>query len=412
MSALALPLGTLLETLRGRAAEQLARKSPESAFAVCFLGADIPPQVEGEVVKESDHVEAVERGESPALAIEGYKLWSARSESPFGPPASWAKGMDRLSKRDPFALDRQTFAFRPFELVGIAAGIARVGVHSDWLGNVLSRLGKDHNLTSRQRLFLGLAHSLARAGKDPQTAIPLEGAAVGLGELALGTWLSTEFEIPVRIDGLSPGEDPTQVLLRRSLIEPTDSVEGAEAIMLSKILRAAVRDAVDELAADAGRLGLRTKWALREVVSMCRRFDVSARQLQSRHASRTTLTMSDEYDVQDLLHVLLLSRFDDVRPEEWTPSYAGKSARTDFLLKREEVFIEAKKTRPALRDREVTEQLAVDLGFYRQHPNCRALVCFVYDPDHLLKNPAAIEADLSGVRDGLSVQVVVCPRGS
>jgi hypothetical protein len=41
-----------------------------------------------------------------------------------------------------------------------------------------------------------------------------------------------------------------------------------------------------------------------------------------------------------------------------------------------------------------------------------ALVCFVYDPDHLLQNPAAIEADLSVVRDGLAVQVVVCPRGS
>ena len=242
--------------------------------------------------------------------------------------------------------------------------------------------------------------------------VALEAGAVGIGEFALGMWLSTEFEISVRVDGLPRGEEPTQALLRRSLVEPTDSVEGAEALMLSKILQAAVLDSVNQLAAEAGKLGLRTKSALREVVSMCRRFDIAARQLLHRHASRGTLTISDEYDVQDLLHAMLLSRFDDVRPEEWTPSYAGKSARTDFLLKREEVFIEAKKTRAGLRDREVTEQLAVDLGFYRQHPSCRALVCFVYDPDHLLQNPAAIEADLSGVRDGLAVQVVVCPRGS
>jgi hypothetical protein len=28
----------------------------------------------------------------------------------------------------------------------------------------------------------------------------------------------------------------------------------------------------------------------------------------------------------------LISRFDDIRPEEYTPSYAGGSSRIDFLL--------------------------------------------------------------------------------
>ena len=45
-----------------------------------------------------------------------------------------------------------------------------------------------------------------------------------------------------------------------------------------------------------------------------------------------------------LLHALLLLYFDDIRAEEWTPSYAGKSARMDFLLKNEGVVIEVKKT--------------------------------------------------------------------
>ena len=37
--------------------------------------------------------------------------------------------------------------------------------------------------------------------------------------------------------------------------------------------------------------------------------------------------------------------FDDIRAEEWTPSYAGKCARVDFLLKNEKIVIEVKKTR-------------------------------------------------------------------
>ena len=63
------------------------------------------------------------------------------------------------------------------------------------------------------------------------------------------------------------------------------------------------------------------------------KFHRVARQLRNRHNGRPTLDVNDEYDVQDLLHALLKMYFDDVRPEEWTPSYAGKSARMDFLLK-------------------------------------------------------------------------------
>jgi len=82
------------------------------------------------------------------------------------------------------------------------------------------------------------------------------------------------------------------------------------------------------------------------VIRICRRFPVVATELQTRHAGRGSHVIDDEYDVQDLLRALLRIDFEDVRPEEWTPSYAGKSARLDFLLKREKIVVEVKKTRP------------------------------------------------------------------
>ena len=42
--------------------------------------------------------------------------------------------------------------------------------------------------------------------------------------------------------------------------------------------------------------------------------------------------MEDEYDVQDLFHALLTIYFEDIRKEEWSPSYAGGASRMDFLL--------------------------------------------------------------------------------
>src|SRR5205807_5749974 len=48
---------------------------------------------------------------------------------------------------------------------------------------------------------------------------------------------------------------------------------------------------------------------------LANRFHLVAQQLRRRHGGRTTLEISDEYDVQDLLHALLLLEFDDVRTE-------------------------------------------------------------------------------------------------
>ena len=68
--------------------------------------------------------------------------------------------------------------------------------------------------------------------------------------------------------------------------------------------------------------------------------------------TETTLDVEDEYDVQDLLHALLRLYFKDIRPEEWTPGYAGTSSSMDFLLHPEEIVIEVKKTRKGLRANE------------------------------------------------------------
>jgi hypothetical protein len=149
--------------------------------------------------------------------------------------------------------------------------------------------------------------------------------------------------------------------------------------------------------------------ALPRILLLCKRFHLVARQLQARHAKKPTLVIEDEYDVQDLFGSLLRLDFDDIRPEEWTPSYAGKSARVDFLLKRENIVIEIKKTRPSLRAKEIGDQLIIDIGRYKKHPGCRTLVCFVYDPDFQITNPAELEDDLSGQHDTMDVRVVVSP---
>ena len=94
------------------------------------------------------------------------------------------------------------------------------------------------------------------------------------------------------------------------------------------------------------------------------RFHSVARQLRNRYAGRPTIDVEDEYDVQDLFHALLMIEFEDIRPEEWVPSYAGSSSRIDFLLKQEKIVVEIKKTRKGLGAKEVGEQLIIDIKKY------------------------------------------------
>lgn len=156
---------------------------------------------------------------------------------------------------------------------------------------------------------------------------------------------------------------------------------------------------LDVRLADAGLRGTTPSDAIETVNQICSRFHLVAKQLQQRHNARPTLSITDEYDVQDLLHGLLRLHFDDVRPEEWTPSYAGGAARMDFLLKAEETAVEAKMTRKGRGAKEVSDELIVDATRYKEHGNCKTLVCFIYDPEGQIKNPRGIESDLAKLSD-------------
>lgn len=168
-----------------------------------------------------------------------------------------------------------------------------------------------------------------------------------------------------------------------------------------------VRDVTDEQITTSAVSALPQKSDAIDLV--CLRFHTVATQLRDRRENRPTLDVADEYDVQDLLHALLRIFFDDVRPEEWVPSYAGKSARMDFLLPATETVIEAKRTRPGLNAKELGDQLIVDIVRYKTHPLCKKLVCFVYDPEGRITNPRGIEHDLTKNDSTFQVKVIIAP---
>ena len=135
--------------------------------------------------------------------------------------------------------------------------------------------------------------------------------------------------------------------------------------------------------------------------------------LEHRRRDARSLTFESEYDIQDLLHSQLRPWVSDIRPEEFTPSYAGSATRMDFLLPEHKLVIEIKRVRDKAHASKVSDELIVDIEHYRRHQDCDQLWCAVYDPDLLTKNPTGMISDLEGSRstsDGsVSVHVLVIP---
>ena len=135
-----------------------------------------------------------------------------------------------------------------------------------------------------------------------------------------------------------------------------------------------------------------------------------ARQILIRHLKRDSIEIKDEYDVQDLLHAILELHFDDVREEEYTPSYAGMNSRMDFFINDYGIAVEVKKTSKSLKDKEIGAQLLVDISRYQTHKNIKTLICFVYDPDGFIRKPIGLGNDLMKASSNLEVKVIICPK--
>lgn len=141
------------------------------------------------------------------------------------------------------------------------------------------------------------------------------------------------------------------------------------------------------------------------------RFNSVIHQLKHRYNNRATLKVDDEYDVQDLLHAILKIFFEDIRPEEPTPSYAGGHRKMDFLLKSERTVIEVKMTRESLSANELSKQLNDDVATYKNHADSDTLVCFIYDPSSRIENPVGFENDfVKNSTNDFKVLVYIYPK--
>ena len=381
--------------------------SPAAGFATwLFARRNLPALVDPPRIPATAELDERRLAEAPVLAAYGYLL--ATTQDPDEDLVDrWTAAATRLSGRDPLPGDRASFFFRPIELLGLALAAVAIA---------------DRDPGPRQWLRHVLREGASRLGSDPRSVAlavhvgTVLGAPVGnlrvapladhtAASLAILWMIAHEAPHAAASIGLEHGTDEVESQLLHKIMQSRErGVDVAEAAVLYAALISTVRTGLAR--SDYGRPA-----ALATVVGVLRRFPVIVRELGNRHGNRVSLVdIRDEYDVQDLLRGVLSGLFDDIRDEETGPSHAGLRSRIDLLLKREKIFIETKMTRASLDQRKVTEELAIDKELYRSHPDCKTLVCFVYDPGHRLANPTALEDDLTDHDGPLPTVVIVAPH--
>ena len=411
-TTLASSFGKLLGQLDDFIAQHAAWPSPETGFAAHVygrIGRDPPAAVDTALRHALESWGSIPPGrlaEAPVLAAEGFALTLDAAEARC---QQWAESALRLTERDPFPPDRASFFYRPVELLGIALG-ARICAEdhpeiSRWLSDTI----RDGAARLADGVWTRGIAALAAAALDrPPTQISV-GPDADVSELALLHWIAESDPATADALGVAPVDALERELLALTAMTPIEVTDVARAALLSVAITIAIERTLSSAHQERWQLDRSKRDTIALLHVLCRRFPLFAREIAQRHGGRPGFAIKDEYDVQDAIHALLRLHFDDVRPEENVPSYAGSRTRLDFLLKRERTIIETKMTRDGLGQRKLVEELNNDKAHYRRHPDCEALVCFVYDPDGRVDNPAALETDLAGTEAGLTTTVVVAP---
>ncbi len=103
--------------------------------------------------------------------------------------------------------------------------------------------------------------------------------------------------------------------------------------------------------------------------------------IKNRRKDHPNFIIEDEYDVQDILYVILKSIFPNMRDEDAIGKVGAKTTKIDLIIREERILVEVKMIKENdSNETHFIEQLKVDFESYHECKWLSKLFCFVYDP--------------------------------
>lgn len=138
------------------------------------------------------------------------------------------------------------------------------------------------------------------------------------------------------------------------------------------------------------------------------------RYLNTRRTESAVLELDSEAPVQDALYLMLRPWLLDLVPENPTSRIANRYVIKDFVSAAARCVIEAKYIRDREHGKNISREIHDDIETYRHHPSCDYLIFFVYDPDFLIPDRAALARQVETIRtyDGVKLTCYLRVRPS
>lgn len=132
---------------------------------------------------------------------------------------------------------------------------------------------------------------------------------------------------------------------------------------------------------------------------------------KNRRKDHPNFEIEDEYDVQDILYVILKSVFPNLRDEDAIGKVGAKTTKIDLIIREERILVEVKMIKEKdSNETHFIEQLKVDFESYHECKWLRKLFCFVYDPykkTRDISNFHDLNADRTKGEHNFNVEVIV-----
>lgn len=150
------------------------------------------------------------------------------------------------------------------------------------------------------------------------------------------------------------------------------------------------------------------------LLNLLERFHNISKIITERRKDKKTYEINDEYDVQDLLFLILKSIYPLAEKESTSNALGKGEKKIDIVIPEIETVIEVKFFKENTEELRIVDELKIDIESYHSHLLCKTLIAFIYNPYVRIKDFSKIINDLSGKREKgehkFDVKVIVNPK--
>jgi hypothetical protein len=148
--------------------------------------------------------------------------------------------------------------------------------------------------------------------------------------------------------------------------------------------------------------------SLNTVINILNSFPDIVSRLKFRRKGKNSLEIIDEYDVQDVVYVMLKGIFPTLQYEDPTTKVGPNSSRADFTIVDLGIYIETKYISEKGKEKTIHDECLTDIQKYGKQENCQKIIFFVYDSFKCIDNQYAFKSGIgtSHISDGKEVEII------